>query len=720
MINKTLHLLPFVIALLACLNMKAQNIPEAEYPYKRDIEKNKYDKAEEKILRRITRDSDNLECHYAAYQLYSTNGYEKKDYDKAYTHLTKARSLFLNGDEKMLDRWARDSYSGALFDFDLRRIGRLALTIADSLRSPDAYQHFLNYYKLAPVDLLDSATDCRDTIEFDLAFRAGTVPMIQDFIDRRPHAKILPQAVWIRDSLAFDGADSRHTAKAYQLFCTTYPHSILYDRAMDSVYLIEYREALGFDEELYYRGYAERYPTSPYSTHAKWLADSIEYYREVNPDLWQSYVLYLDGRSTRPEWNEKALHNLTLYALRNHDIEAARQAARRLSSRSADHDKIAELLHNAYIHTSIRNFTRFYKEFPHLMTPDQRYADSLALLAYQHYDYRQAAECIHTIAPSHEAFMMLQQILKDDIDHQRWQQALTTAQQFADDFKESDEYSNLCLTLQNDHFDHVKTTALSASINSAKGDEYAPIISHDNKTLYFAGKGRPDNIGGEDIFVSHFDGHNWSPAAIEMDLSHSYGNEVPMFLSSDGHTLLLFQSGKLLQAVQQADGWRVSPLTFQNDTIVRIYDATLANNNTVLIFSTMSRTSQEIDSSSNIYVSFLGKDGRWSNPTDLGATINTPFDENSPRISNDMNYLFFCSEGHGSLGHMDVYMSTRLDDSWTQWSQPVNMGRAINTTDNDLWISVIPNGKRAYLSRQNQSKDIYMLNFDKVPLFEQD
>ena len=99
--------------------------PEAEYPFKRDIEKGKYDKAEEKIRRRIGRDSANLELHYAAYRLYSDADYARRNLDTAYWHLTRVRYLYAHADEKKLERWARDSYSGARIDYDICRLGEL-------------------------------------------------------------------------------------------------------------------------------------------------------------------------------------------------------------------------------------------------------------------------------------------------------------------------------------------------------------------------------------------------------------------------------------------------------------------------------------------------------------------------------------------------------------------------------------------------------------------
>ena len=222
-----------------CSTLQAQGVVEAEYPYRRDIERGRYDKVQAKLERRLSRDTNNLECHYAAYRLYSDTSFPARNIDTAYTHLVRVRQIFASAEQKQLDRWSRDSYSGALFDYDLRRICSMAMAQAHSRHTIDAYRHFLDFYTLAPPDQRDSIIDSRDTLEFVQTRDIGTFDMLQDFIQRRPHSKVLPDAIRLRDSIAFAEADRKHTSLAYQEFCQTYPLSHLASRATDSVYAIE-------------------------------------------------------------------------------------------------------------------------------------------------------------------------------------------------------------------------------------------------------------------------------------------------------------------------------------------------------------------------------------------------------------------------------------------------------------------------------------------------
>ena len=689
--------------------------PDAEYPFKRDIEKGKYDKAYEKIQRRISRDSNNLECHYAAYWLFCTQGCPFRNLDSAYHHLLRVRNLYAKANEKELERWARDSYSGARIDYDLLLLGQLALTDAHHLRTPDAYQRFLNHYTLVPRVLRDSATNSRDSLEFHIARRAGSIQTLQDFIDRRPEALVLNDAVRMRDSLAFDEADAQHTYAAYQHFRVAYPHSHLFQRATDSVYFIDYRDVLLHNSEQYYRGYAERYPASPFSPSCLWMADSIEYQKQVDTTHWQSILYYLDTRH-HSYWADSATLCLARYALQHQHLTAAEQAIQRTQADFPLHDELVDLIHHLYIHTSIGNYKHFYQSpYGKLVSADQRQADSLAYYIYSRYDYSIIDSCIRLIAPCHEAYRMLQQLLQDDIDHHRWSHALAIANNYADCFADDYDYRQLLSILQAKPDPSIKSSPLGPTINSAKGDEYAPVISSDGRTLYFAARNRTDNIGGDDIFIARRNGPKWSAASIALDLSHTYGNEAPVSISTDGNSLLLSQSGILTRADRTSDGWQTQRLPEMFNQSVWQSDIMLAANGQAILFAAMKQTAHEVDSSLNLYVSLLDSMGNWSLPIELGHTVNSPFNERSPYLHPDMRTLYFSSEGHGSLGQMDVYVTTRLDDTWIHWSTPINIGKGFNTSGDDWGYKVTTDGSKAYFSRhENNSLNLYAI---PIPTF---
>ncbi|MBL7997960.1 MAG: OmpA family protein [Candidatus Kapabacteria bacterium] len=104
----------------------------------------------------------------------------------------------------------------------------------------------------------------------------------------------------------------------------------------------------------------------------------------------------------------------------------------------------------------------------------------------------------------------------------------------------------------------------------------------------------------------------------------------------------------------------------------------------------------------DIYVSIRTPAG-WSEPINLGFRINTPFAERTPYMSGDGKTLYFSSDGHKGLGRLDVYRTERLNlNSWTEWSTPENMGKEINSSDDDWGYKESPDGDSAFFASRNR------------------
>lgn len=83
----------------------------------------------------------------------------------------------------------------------------------------------------------------------------------------------------------------------------------------------------------------------------------------------------------------------------------------------------------------------------------------------------------------------------------------------------------------------------------------------------------------------------------------------------------------------------------------------------------------------DIYLSQYTPEG-WSEPQNLGPTVNTEFWESSPALSPDKRVLYFSSNRPGGYGGRDLYMSVRLPSG--RWGQAVNMGPKINSAGDEL------------------------------------
>jgi outer membrane protein OmpA-like peptidoglycan-associated protein len=106
------------------------------------------------------------------------------------------------------------------------------------------------------------------------------------------------------------------------------------------------------------------------------------------------------------------------------------------------------------------------------------------------------------------------------------------------------------------------------------------------------------------------------------------------------------------------------------------------------------------------------KEGKWSEPKNIGGTINSKWDEDAPFMGLDDNVLYFSSNDSTSMGEFDVFMSVRDENGI--WSAPINLGYPINSVGDDLFYTHTADGKKAYLSSfrkgGNGEKDIYRMN----------
>ena len=111
----------------------------------------------------------------------------------------------------------------------------------------------------------------------------------------------------------------------------------------------------------------------------------------------------------------------------------------------------------------------------------------------------------------------------------------------------------------------------------------------------------------------------------------------------------------------------------------------------------------------DIYISTLNDNGEWSEPVNLGDTINTGLNEDNPFLSSNGKRMYFSSQAHYNIGGYDVFYADRQANG--SWSSPVNLGYPLNTTDDDLFYMPLAEGKLAYqaiFDNENiGSRDIY-------------
>ncbi len=245
-------------------------------------------------------------------------------------------------------------------------------------------------------------------------------------------------------------------------------------------------------------------------------------------------------------------------------------------------------------------------------------------------------------------------------------------------------------------------TSLGPTVNSGQL-EMAPILSADGQTLYFVRRGHPKNIGNEnkdDIWVVHrLQNGLWSQALnCGAPINNTAENRV-YSIDATAKTVYLadrYRTGNLKGlafAQRQGRLWSrpkaieiagLSPLT-------NVQSFALNVNGNVMI--------QSVDRAggkgrNDLYVSFLDADGEWTTPRSMGDALNTAEMEENPVIGYDNKTLYFSSRGHGGKGGADLFVSYRMDETWTNWSPPVNL-ETINTSLDDRFMTVSAIGNEA-------------------------
>jgi OmpA-OmpF porin, OOP family len=254
---------------------------------------------------------------------------------------------------------------------------------------------------------------------------------------------------------------------------------------------------------------------------------------------------------------------------------------------------------------------------------------------------------------------------------------------------------------------------LDANVNSDYS-ELNPLLSPDGKTLYFSRKNHPENVGGandkEDIWYSELDADGkWSLAK---NMGGTFNNEKPNFVNTvsttpDGQVVLLLgnkylDKGKMVAGVSistnEGGKWSApKALEIENDyNFSEKANYFMTNSRKALLMSVERDNSR---GGRDLYVSFEKDDGKWTEPLNLGRVINTAGEESAPFVASDDKTLYFSSNGFSGFGGSDVYMSKRLDDTWTNWSSPENMGPDINTKLDDLFFNIPSSSQYAYYSR---------------------
>ena len=262
---------------------------------------------------------------------------------------------------------------------------------------------------------------------------------------------------------------------------------------------------------------------------------------------------------------------------------------------------------------------------------------------------------------------------------------------------------------------------LGANVNT-KYPEYRPLVSADESKLIYtsrmpvASKDKTDPLDGEsfeNIFISYNKNGVWSTSSNLGAPINTKSHDATAGLSPDGQTLYIYKTndnGDLYQTHLANNTWsKPEKMNDKINTNAKESAITTSPDGKTIYFISDRMGGYGMG---DIWKTTADANGKWSDPQNLGAAINTQYDEAGVFLSPDGSILYFSSTGHNTMGGYDVFKSTNTNGVW---SAPENLGYPVNTPGDDVFYVAPSNKKHAYFSSNRENgmgeMDIYMITY---------
>jgi len=279
--------------------------------------------------------------------------------------------------------------------------------------------------------------------------------------------------------------------------------------------------------------------------------------------------------------------------------------------------------------------------------------------------------------------------------------------------------------------------------NTSKSDDRVPrYADRKSKTLMFTS----DRIDGEskrqwkwtarqfeDLWMVQYAGRKGREKWQTPELVDGFGefNEGVVTFDARFSTMYFTQCNglegkdstcKIYEAKKRGSSWEVNPvpLPFSSKEYNCGHPALSPDGKKMYFVSDMEGSMQDdkekLERTKDIYVvNFVRRGKTWSDPINLGPTINTPGNELFPFVHAD-GTLYFSSDGHVTLGGLDILHATAKSESPTDWEKPVNMGCPINSHGDDFGILVDEDKEHGFFTSDRGRGDDDIYEFSMTPL----
>jgi len=267
---------------------------------------------------------------------------------------------------------------------------------------------------------------------------------------------------------------------------------------------------------------------------------------------------------------------------------------------------------------------------------------------------------------------------------------------------------------------------LGKGVNT-KYPEYAPYINADETVIMYTSS-RESTTGGkkddrdlqffEDIYISKRSGDIWRDANNPGKPLNTDSHDAIVGVSPDSKHALIYKGedngGDIFECRIDEEGKWSKPRRLPKEINTKYHESSASFSPDMEALYFVSNKPGGFGGKDIYYTSLRIKGNRekldYEDAVNLGAVINTPYDEQGVFMDVEGKILYFSSKGHNTMGGYDVFKSSYVNGRWTK---PRNLGYPINTPDDDIFFSFSRDGRHAYYSSFDPdgygNRDIYMI-----------
>ncbi len=246
---------------------------------------------------------------------------------------------------------------------------------------------------------------------------------------------------------------------------------------------------------------------------------------------------------------------------------------------------------------------------------------------------------------------------------------------------------------------------IEGNINTV-APEYSPLFSNLDSAIYFTSrrskadgnttkrKSLTNHQYFEEIYMSHPDNGKYSDAENAGKKLNTKLNDATVTLDITGTKMIVYRGkkgrGNLYMTINKNGTWKKNQRLVAkiNNKKSKETGFSFSNDSSLLYFASDRKKGY---GGTDIWYCERKSNGKYKKPVNIGAPINTQFDEECPSFGAGDTVLYFASNNDKSVGGFDIFKASA---SGKFWKDPVNLGLGVNTGDDEKFFNIVPGSTR--------------------------